>query len=266
MLDIPHHSDDFRAVVSRDDIDAVVISTPTSTHREHVLAALDAGKHVLCEKPFTMTEAEAREVIAAAAATDRTTMVNFEFRYTDHRLHITRLIEEGRIGRPQSATASLYFAREMASGGLDWRSRNDMGGGALNEQAPTTSMRCASGWARSRACPRTSPSTSPCGIDPESGEHLTSDADDYFSATLTFESGAAAGVSMVWSARIPGFGDLYITGPGGTIAHHGATGLFSDGPVTHTPPMDARAQAARSAATMRARRFPARPTSSRCRT
>ena len=239
-LDIPHHSDDFRAVVSRDDIDAVVVSTPTSTHREHVLAALDAGKHVLCEKPFTMTEAEAREMIAAAAATDRTTMVNFEFRYTDHRLHITRLIEEGLIGRPQSATASLYFARDMAGGGLDWRSQKGMGGGALNEQGSHyfDALRVWMGEITSVSAHIAV--HEPLRIDPESGEHLASDADDYFSAALTFESGAAANVSMVWSARIPGFGDLYITGPGGTIAHHGASGLFSDGPVTHTPPMEAR--------------------------
>ena len=78
MLDIPHHSDDFRAIVSR------------GRHRRRRRLHADGhpprararrarpGKHVLCEKPFTMTEAEAREMIAAAAATDRTTMVNFE--------------------------------------------------------------------------------------------------------------------------------------------------------------------------------------------
>ena len=241
MVGIPHHSDDYRAIVNRDDIDAVVVSTPTATHREHVIAALDAGKHVLCEKPFAMTEAEAREMIAAAAATDRTTMVNFEFRYTDHRLHITRLIEEGRIGRPQSATANLYFARDMAAGGLDWRSQLAMGGGALNEQG-SHYFDALRGWMGEITSVYAHIAVhEPLRIDPETGEHLTSDADDYFSATFTFESGAAANVSMIWSARIPGFGDLYITGPGGTIAHHGSSGLFSDGPVTHTPPITAQA-------------------------
>ena len=238
MLGIPHHSDDFRAIVSRDDIDTVVVSTPTATHREHVLAALDAGKHVLCEKPFAMSEAEAREMIAAAEATDRTTMVNFEFRHTDHRLHITRLIEEGRIGRPQSATANLYFARLMSAGGLDWRSQLAMGGGALNEQG-SHYFDALRGWMGEITSVYAHIAVhEPLRIDPETGEHLTSDADDYFSATLTFESGAAANVSMIWSGSIPGFGDLYITGPGGTIAHHGPLGLFSDGPVTYTPPME----------------------------
>lgn len=241
---IPTVHDGYADVVEDPEIDAVYNALQISGHKEWTIRALEAGKHVLCEKPFAMTEAEAREMIAAAAATDRTTMVNFEFRHTDHRLHITRLIEEGRIGRPQSATANLYFARLMSAGGLDWRSQLAMGGGALNEQG-SHYFDALRGWMGEITSVYAHIAVhEPLRIDPDTGEHLTSDADDYFSATFTFESGAAANVSMIWSGRIPGFGDLYITGPGGTIAHHGPVGLFSDGPVTYTPPME-EADAAR---------------------
>ena len=240
-LSIPHHTNDYQALVSRDDIDAVVVSTPTSTHREIVLAALQAGKHVLAEKPFAMTTAEAQDMVEAAAASDRTCMVNFEFRHAIHRLQISRLIEEGTIGRPQSAVATLYFARNMPADGLNWRSRLEMGGGALNEQG-SHYFDALRGWMGEITSIYAHVAVhEPLRIDPESGERLQSDADDFLSATLTFESGAAATVAMIWSARSPSFGDLHITGPGGTIAHHGPSGLFSPGPVTHTPPIDIEA-------------------------
>ena len=78
----------------------------------------------------------------------------------------------------------------------------------------------------------------PLRIDPETGEQLTADADDFVSATLHFESGAAANVAMVWSSRIPAFGDLRVTGPQGTIGHRSAVGLFEAGPVTFNSPLD----------------------------
>src|SRR6476659_5523212 len=59
---------DWQRVIERDDIDLVDICTPGDTHAEIALAALAAGKHVLCEKPLANTVAEAREMAAAAAA------------------------------------------------------------------------------------------------------------------------------------------------------------------------------------------------------
>ena len=239
-LDIPHHTADYHALVARDDIDAVVVSTPTTTHHAIVLAALQAGKHVLCEKPFAANIEQAREMVDAAAAAGLSSMCNFEFRYADHRLHITQLIQDGLIGRPQSATATLYFARPLSSGGLDWRSRLDMGGGALNEHG-SHYFDALRGWMGEVTAISAHIAThEPDRIDPESGEHRTADADDFLAATLTFESGAVANVSIIWSARVPAGGDLHITGPGGTISHRATTGLFAAGPVIHTPPIEAQ--------------------------
>ena len=236
-LEIPHHTADYQALVNRDDIDAVVVSTPTSTHHKIVLAALRAGKHVLCEKPFAAELPQAREMVQAAQDSGLTTMCNFEFRYSEHRLHITRLLQDGLIGAPQSATATLYFARPLSSGGLDWRSRLDQGGGALNEHGSHyfDALRVWMGDVRSISAHLAT--HEPLRIDPESGEQIAADADDFVSATLTFRSGAVAQVNIIWSARIPAFGDLHITGPGGTISHHASVGLFAAGPVTHTPPL-----------------------------
>ena len=236
-LEIPFHTDDAEALIARDDIEAVVVSTPTSTHHAFVLAALAAGKHVLCEKPFAHDLGEAREMIAAAEASDLTTMCNFEFRYGDHRLHLTKLIEDGLIGTPQSATATVHFARAMASSALDWRSQLAMGGGALNEHG-SHYFDALRGWMGEVTSISARLAThEPARTDPDTGAQLQSDADDYVAATLSFASGAIANVSIVWSERVPASGDLYITGPGGTVHHHSPSGLFGTGTITHTPPM-----------------------------
>src|ERR1044072_7445243 len=59
-FDIPHVEDDWCGVIDRDDVDLVCIVTPVVTHCEMALAALDRGKHVLCEKPMAMDGDEAR--------------------------------------------------------------------------------------------------------------------------------------------------------------------------------------------------------------
>lgn len=233
-LEIPFHTDDAEALIVRDDIDAVVVATPTSTHHRFVMAALDAGKHVLCEKPFAYNLQEAREMNAAGDASGLTTMCNFEFRYGEHRLHLTRLIDEGTIGVPQSATATLYSAKQMTSV-LDWRSQLEMGGGALNEHG-SHYLDALRGWmGEVTSISAQLAAHEPVRTDPETGAEVQSDTDDFVAATLTFASGAIANVSIIWSERVPARGDLYITGPGGTLHHQSSNGLFRTGTITHTP-------------------------------
>ena len=236
-LEIPHHSADATAIIKREDIDVVVVSTPTSTHHGFVLSALAAGKHVLCEKPLAFSLEQGREMLDAAQASGLTAMCNFEFRFTEPRLHITRLVQEGRIGTPQSAIATLVVTSPLSRSPLDWRSRRDMGGGALNEHGSHyfDALRSWMGEVTSVSCHLAGHETH--RTDPETGERLESDVDDFFSATLTFESGASALVGIVWSERVPASGALHLIGPGGTISHTGPRSLFESGPVTYTPPL-----------------------------
>src|ERR687894_151966 len=71
---------DYRKLVSRDDIGLVDIVTPGNTHREIVLTALEAGKHVLCEKPLANTLSEAKEMLTAARNAGTVNMVCFNYR------------------------------------------------------------------------------------------------------------------------------------------------------------------------------------------
>jgi predicted dehydrogenase len=90
---------DASEVMSADDVDAVVVATPTSTHFELTLAALDAGKHVLCEKPLASTVSECDELVAAADAAERTLFVGHTFVYNPAVRHLRALVDSGEIGR-----------------------------------------------------------------------------------------------------------------------------------------------------------------------
>jgi predicted dehydrogenase len=93
---------DWHEVVDRDDIDVVDICTPGDSHRDIALAALAAGKHVLCEKPLANTVAEAEEMAAAARAADERgvrSMVGFSYRRTPALALARDLVAAGRLGR-----------------------------------------------------------------------------------------------------------------------------------------------------------------------
>ena len=240
-LSIPHHTDDAHALLQRNDIDAVVISTPTSTHHEYVLEAIQAGKHVLCEKPFAADLTQGRAMIEAAQDSKLTAMCNFEFRYTDHRLLITRLVQDGLIGTVQSATATFYFS-VPSSQPLDWRSQVAMGGGALNEHG-SHYLDALRGWVGEPSAISAQLAThEPLRIDPETGKEAHSDVDDFVAATVQFASGAIANLCIVWSSRVSTRGELSLTGPGGTISHRSPAGLFGMGEVRHTASAPASAE------------------------
>ena len=94
---------DYRKLVQRDDIGLVDVATTGNTHREITIAALEAGKHVLCEKPLANTLDEAAEMVLAARAAQRKApgliaMVNFNYRRVPAIAFARQLIESGRLG------------------------------------------------------------------------------------------------------------------------------------------------------------------------
>ena len=89
---------DYRRLLERDDIDLVDVSTPGNTHREISIAALEAGKHVICEKPLANTLDEAREMLEAARNAGTVNMVCFNYRRAPAVQLAKKLVEEGRLG------------------------------------------------------------------------------------------------------------------------------------------------------------------------
>ena len=102
------YTDDWREAVERDDIDIVDICTPGDTHAEIALAALAAGKHVLCEKPLANDVAEANRMVDAAErarARGVVSMCGFSYRRTPALSLARRLIADGRIGEVRHVRA-----------------------------------------------------------------------------------------------------------------------------------------------------------------
>lgn len=92
---------DWRALVDRDDVQLVDVCTPGDSHAEIAIAALEAGKHVLCEKPLANSVAEAEAMAAAAelaAARGQVAMVGFNYRRVPAVAYARRLIADGRVG------------------------------------------------------------------------------------------------------------------------------------------------------------------------
>ena len=90
---------DPRTILEADDVDAVVVATPTSTHYALTRAALDAGKHVLCEKPLASTVAQCDELIAAAKRARRVLFVGHTFIFNPAVRQMRELVASGALGR-----------------------------------------------------------------------------------------------------------------------------------------------------------------------
>jgi predicted dehydrogenase len=129
---------DWRRLVERDDVDLVDVCTPGDTHAEIAIAALDAGKHVLCEKPLANTVAEAEAMAAAAAraaARGVRSMVGFTYRRVPAIALARQLVAEGRLGTIRHVRAQYlqdWIADPAAP--MSWRLEKDKAGsGALGD-------------------------------------------------------------------------------------------------------------------------------------
>jgi len=131
-FDIPHVADDWRGVIERDDVDLVSIVTPVVTHHEITLAALHAGKHVLCEKPMAMNADEARGMMERAREKKVLALIDHELRFLPGRQKAAELIRRGDIGQPWHARC-LFRSSQRADPNRPWNWWSDVkqGGGAL---------------------------------------------------------------------------------------------------------------------------------------
>jgi predicted dehydrogenase len=125
---IPRVHDSYEALIADPELDAVYVPLPNGLHGRWTRAALAAGKHVLCEKPFTANAAEAREIAAVAASSDRVVMEAFHYRYHPLTLRVEEIIASGELGTLQRVEADFCFPLPKFS---DIRYDYALAGGAL---------------------------------------------------------------------------------------------------------------------------------------
>lgn len=126
---------DHEALLSDDEVDAVAVCVPPRAHAAVVLAALDAQKHVLVEKPLCLDLDEADRLVERARCASVTAMVGFNLRYHRHVLAARRAIVSGRIGPVELVRTTWSSPVEPLAGSPGWRRRREFGGGVLYDLA-----------------------------------------------------------------------------------------------------------------------------------
>ncbi len=107
---------DLSTMLANENVDAVSIATPDHLHRSPVIAALNAGKHVFVEKPLATTLADARELAAVSAKSNRVVMVNYSQRFVTDHLWIKRALDDGMIGKPQIVISVKFDTISVPTG------------------------------------------------------------------------------------------------------------------------------------------------------
>jgi predicted dehydrogenase len=193
-FDIPFVASGWREVVAHDEVELVSIVTPPVTHAEMAVAALEAGKAVLCEKPMAMNAEETTRMCGAARAAGKLALIDHELRFLPARRQMRELIQGGEVGRVRHAKF-LFRGGSRASADTPWSWWSDerAGGGALG--AIGSHALDALHWLLGTRVSHVSASLAAHVAerrDPASGEMRRVTADDEASLLVNFEDGGAA--------------------------------------------------------------------------
>lgn len=129
-FDIPHAYADFHEMLKRDDIHAISVTTPNFMHAEATIAALNAGKHVLCEKPLAMNATEGEAMVAASRKTGRKLMCGYNSRFSPPIQTLKRFADKREFGTMYYARAQALRRRGIPGWGL-FINKEKNGGGPL---------------------------------------------------------------------------------------------------------------------------------------
>ena len=130
-LGVPDIFTDIDELLDSDELDAVIIATPNHLHEPHVLRALKAKVHVLCERPLSLTTGGVNRILAAASAAGRKVVVGNNHRFRSDVQQLRRFLEGGELGRVTGMRSGQYQFRMAHQG---WRnSKAEAGGGAFLE-------------------------------------------------------------------------------------------------------------------------------------
>ena len=223
---VEHHGTLISDVVDAADADVVTVSAPPAAHHQCVMEALATGRHVLAEKPFALSMAEATEMADAAAAAAVTAMVSFEFRWQPGEALVARAIRRGDIGEPQIATVVSHSG--LVANGLPgafnetWWADAAAGGGILNAAGVHVLDRLHT-WL--------GPVASVSG-DTRQIARLNGGADDTYGALIRTADGVSISLQHCSGVRGPGASMCKVIGTEGSVWLDGGHAHLSDGSTT----------------------------------
>lgn len=185
--------------------------------------AFDAGKHVLCDKPFAMNADEARETKRAADASGVTSMINFEFRFEPLRLQIKDILDRGDIGVFRHASIELDTTNPLVAMGRPWRLDPGHGGGVLNELGSHYLDLLRQWFGDLSSISARLESFPPREIDPGA------QTEDWLNAICTFAEGGLATLTLSWVADPSQGLRVVIVGSEGVLVARSSGSMLADG-------------------------------------
>ena len=148
-FDVPHALTSLSEALGRPGADVVSVATPPATHSPLVLEAVGAGRHVVCEKPFSVDAKEAEVMLAAAEAAGVVHLLGTEFRFSTGQALLRRAVADGAVGQPRLATFMLHMPllADPSAEVPDWWSDARQSGGWLGAHAAhvVDQVRCTLG-------------------------------------------------------------------------------------------------------------------------
>ena len=121
---------DYHELIARDDIDVVHVLTPNREHSQITVDALNAGKHVMCEKPMAINSAEAKRMLDAAKATGKKLTIGYQSRFRPDSMYLKKACEAGELGDIYYARAQAVRRRAVPTWGV-FLNEYEQGGGPL---------------------------------------------------------------------------------------------------------------------------------------
>lgn len=118
----------FDSIANNPDIDVVYVVLPPSMHKEYVIKAANAGKHVWCEKPMAITEKECQEMIDACRKNKRSLAIGYRLQHEPNTLEWRRIIKQQSLGKVQQVNCAAGYRDNRTD---HWKQKKEMGGGVL---------------------------------------------------------------------------------------------------------------------------------------
>jgi predicted dehydrogenase len=219
-FNIPNVYDDWQVMLDKHPVDLVGIATPTVYHAPMALAALDAGAHVICEKPMAMNSDESRVMLEKAEALGRVHMIGHELRFNPNRRKIQQLIADGVIGQVRHVNIvniNASWGNPAAQTADGWLGKAEMGGGRLGANG-SHQLDLLRFWLGDVGAVSGQVMTMiPNRTDKNTGEPWLATADDTSTFTAEMQSGAVAQVFMSGVARHTIGNHIQIFGSEGSI-------------------------------------------------
>ena len=199
--------DHWQALIHDGDYDLFVNALPSNLHVQATIAALNAGKHVLCEKPMAMNAREGQQMVNAAEAAGKQLQISLNFRFRPEVQFCKRVIEEGAIGTPYYGRSQSIRRRGVPSWGV-FGQKKLQGGGPLID----IGVHCIDWTWYLMGCPR------PVAVSGQTYEtigatpghigqfgvwdHKTYDVEDFATALVRFENGATMNVESAFCVNL----------------------------------------------------------------